>query len=161
MYNVCIYSMYRLLYSLGTGVLHIFSSSIQIQTLSSIKEVQGLQRNYFRHFIHKKIEVNFHNVVCLVCVFYLRVLFRLSQFWFYLINWNLNKIDNIESTKKVDQILEMPRLGEFYDYCFMNHKCYRKSIFTMKWCFSNNLQGPIHGARDAATYIYNIIGFSS
>jgi len=39
------------------------------------------------------------------------------------LNQLLNIFGNIESTKKTDQILEIPELGEFCEYCFKNHTC--------------------------------------
>ena len=50
-----------------------------------------------------------------------RNLLRFTEFWFYLKNINLNKILNIsgnsDSTEKVDNIAEMPELGELFYYC--------------------------------------------
>ena len=38
----------------------------------------------------------------------------------------INISGDIGSTKKADNILEIPEQGEFCSYCFKNHKCERR-----------------------------------
>ena len=83
-------------------------------------------------------------MVCLIQAFNItgdiKKFVQISTIWFWLINWNLDKIliisGNIDSIKKADHILEMSGLETIRDCCFKAYEQMPKIISQIK----NDLQ---------------------
>ena len=111
-----------------------------------VRSFKGLNTILWKYIKYQCRVISFQNVVCLFCPVYIsRDIKNPVKILLYWIKYclNLNEIlhisDNIESTKKAEHILEMPRLGVFDNYYLEN--------FTSKIRFTKTCRKSFQGSK--------------